>query len=253
MIIKMLHLIWLIPLGVLLGFVINHLADVLPNERKIFLKPYCTKCKQTFDLGNYITFRACPNCDNPPGIRRLIVVIFMILGISISYYVPPQYPNAFFTIIVIPYLILVFVIDLEHRLILHPVTIAGIILFAIIGVFTNGIFQTFLGGVSGFGIMFILYLSGILFSRWMSKRRGEEIEEVALGFGDVNLSLVLGLLLGWPKIAVNLLFAILTGGIFSGFFILYFILRKKYNAFTPIPYAPFLIISTIALIFLSAK
>lgn len=101
--------------------------------------------------------------------------------------------------------------------------------------------------------MYALYLLGILFSRWVSKRRGEEIEEIALGFGDVSLSLVVGILLGWPRISLVLFFAILIGGLFSGLFLLISVLRKRYEAFTAIPYAPFIIIATIIVIYASTK
>jgi leader peptidase (prepilin peptidase)/N-methyltransferase len=87
----------------------------------------------------------------------------------------------------------------------------------------------------------------------MAKRRGEDIDEVALGFGDVSLSAVLGLLLGWPRIAVNLVFAIIIGGIFSAIFLVIQVLRKRYKAFTPIPYAPFLLISAIGLLYLATS
>ena len=37
-------------------------------------------------------------------------------------------------------------------------------------------------------------------------------EDVALGFGDVHLSGILGLLLGWPGITGGLFVAIILGG-----------------------------------------
>jgi leader peptidase (prepilin peptidase)/N-methyltransferase len=115
----------------------------------------------------------------------------------------------------------------------------------------NGFFKTLIGGMAGFVIMLALYLFGILFTRWLSKRRGEPIEEAALGYGDVNLSAILGLLIGWPGIGICLFFAIIGGGLFSGLWLVFMIIRKKYEAFTPIPYAPFLIISSVFVLYLS--
>ncbi len=153
--------------------------------------------------------------------------------------------------VIITYLAIIFLIDFEHRLILHPTSIVGAILFLIIGIIRNGVLKTLLGGIAGFVIMFMLYLFGILFNRWMSKRKGEIIEEAALGYGDVNLSGILGLLLGWPGIGICLFFAIIGGGVFSGLWLLTMLIRRKYEAFTPIPYAPFLIISSILILYLS--
>jgi leader peptidase (prepilin peptidase)/N-methyltransferase len=66
-----------------------------------------------------------------------------------------------------------------------------------------------------------------------------------LGFGDVNLSGVIGLMLGWPLILFGLLVAILLGGVFSALYVGFMLARKKYQAFSAIPYAPFLILSVI--------
>jgi leader peptidase (prepilin peptidase)/N-methyltransferase len=105
------------------------------------------------------------------------------------------------------------------------------------------------GGVAGFGIMYALYLLGELFVRWLSRRRGEPVEEVALGFGDVNLTGVLGLILGWPGILIGLFFAILASGIASFFIVVFSLLTKRYQAFMAIPYAPFLIFGAVVLLF----
>jgi leader peptidase (prepilin peptidase) / N-methyltransferase len=71
-----------------------------------------------------------------------------------------------------------------------------------------------------------------------------------LGFGDVTLSGVMGLLLGWPGIMGGLLIAIGLGGVFSLLFILIKLITKKYQAFSSIPYAPFIIFGSLILIYL---
>jgi leader peptidase (prepilin peptidase)/N-methyltransferase len=156
---------------------------------------------------------------------------------------PPGKINFFLAYVLLAYLGVVFVIDLEHRLIMHPVSIAGALLGLVVGFSANGLVPTLLGGAFGFGSMLLLYFLGEAFTRYMSKRRGEPIDEVALGYGDVNLCGVTGLLLGWPVILAGILFTIFAGGIGSLLVIAYMLIRKRYNAFTPIPYAPFLIFS----------
>jgi leader peptidase (prepilin peptidase)/N-methyltransferase len=98
--------------------------------------------------------------------------------------------------------------------------------------------------------MLVFYFVGEWYVRFMSKKRGLDKNEVALGFGDVNLSGIIGLLLGWPGITAGLLFAVLAGGLTSLFLIIRMVLRKKYNAFTAIPYAPFLILGVVILLYL---
>ncbi|MEE9599006.1 MAG: hypothetical protein V3V66_00950, partial [Anaerolineales bacterium] len=67
-----------------------------------------------------------------------------------------------------------------------------------------------------------------------------------------NLAGVIGLLLGWPGIVLGIFLAILIGGIVSGIFLLMQKLQKKYNAFQALPYGPFLVLSTIALLYISS-
>ena len=248
---NLLNLLWLVPLSVVVSMMINHLADTLPIVRKISFSPICTECHQSIDLSRYFLFKACTQCQTKPGKRRILLPIIFIITYVLLYLFPPEYSGVYLTLIIVTFLYLVFIIDLEQRLILHPVSIFGAILFTIIGLYLNGWEKTVLGGGIGFLLMYGLYLFGILFSKWLAKKRGEPLDEVALGYGDVNLTAILGLLLGWPRIAVLLFFAILFGGIFSAIYLVILKVRKRYELFTPIPYAPFLIISALIMLYIS--
>jgi leader peptidase (prepilin peptidase)/N-methyltransferase len=85
--------------------------------------------------------------------------------------------------------------------------------------------------------------------RWVNKRRGQEIDEVALGFGDVTLATVIGLFLGWPTIILGLLSAIFMGGFVSLLFIVVSLILKQFRMFAALPYAPFMAIATIIILF----
>jgi leader peptidase (prepilin peptidase)/N-methyltransferase len=128
------------------------------------------------------------------------------------------------------------------------VSLAGAVLGLAVGIPLHGLSSTLIGGAVGFGSMWVLFYFGEVFARYMSKRRGEIIED-ALGFGDVNLAGIVGLLLGWPLVIFGLLFAILVGGAFSLLLVVGMIIRRRYHAFTAIPYAPFLILSVIYALF----
>jgi len=146
---------------------------------------------------------------------------------------------------------LVVVIDLEHRLILHPVSLTCAVFGLIFGSINHEIPRTIIGGVVGFGIMLVFYMLGNLFVNFLSRRRGEEIDEVALGFGDVNLAGVIGLLLGWPGVILGIFGAIILGGVISGIFLIVQMIRKKYEAYQALPYGPFLVISVVLLLYFS--
>ena len=239
-------------LGWLAGWLVNYLADVLPVTRS-FSHPVCPHCQTPYPWGGYLLFHNCSTCGTPRKARPLIIQAVLTIAPVLLWVFPrPGFPFALSSILFI-YLSLVFVIDLEHRLILHPVSLFGAVLGLGIGIYlqtiktnlVDGIKTTLIGGAVGFGVMLIFYFVGELYVRYMSKKRGMATDEVALGFGDVNLSGIIGMLLGWPLISAGLLFAVLAGGLISLFIILGMLIAKKYKAFTAIPYAPFLIVSVL--------
>ena len=154
------------------------------------------------------------------------------------------------SLLVLVYFGVVIVIDLEHLAILHQVSAFGLILGLILGTILHGFFETILGGLGGFGIMYALYFLGGIFARWVARRRGENLDEDALGFGDVNLGGVLGLILGWPGIIAGLTLAFMTGGVFAFFYLLAMLLTRKYSIFKAFPYGPFMVLSAFLLMYL---
>jgi hypothetical protein len=230
------------------GMLINLLADQLPVVRKI--EPVCcSACQKQMSWLEFIFLEPCKYCGYTRNARsHTIQWLLMISFLSINSWKPDRI-LAVEALVLLSYFALVFVIDLEHRLILHPVSGAGAVIAFVIGLRLHGPSATMIGGFAGFGIMLVLYFLGELFAQYVAKRRGEPIDEVALGFGDVNLSGILGLLLGWPGISAGLLLAILSGGVISAAFLGYMLLRKRYQAFMALPYAPFLIFAGMVLLF----
>jgi leader peptidase (prepilin peptidase)/N-methyltransferase len=236
-------------LGWLGGLLVNYLADVLPVTRS-FSRPVCPHCQTPFRWGGYLFFHSCITCGKPRKWRTFVIqAILTITPVLLWVFPHPGFPFIMALLLFI-FLSLVFVIDLEHRLILHPVSLFGAVLGLVVGFKLHGLGSTLIGGAVGFGIMLAFYFIGELYVRYMSKKRGISTDEVALGFGDVNLSGILGLLLGWPRISAGLLFAVLAGGLISLFIILGMLIAKKYKAFTAIPYAPFLILSALYLLYI---
>lgn len=244
-----------IPLltGLALGWLVNYLADVLPHSARLSA-PLCLNpdCKAAFHWTDYLLLRRCPKCARRRGLRTYIL---LILTAALSIYIwlsPPQQLGFALGSAILTYLLLVAVIDLEHRLILRPLSIAGLILAALAGIYVRGWQSTFIGGAAGFGIMYLFYLFGRLFTRWRARRLGILDNEEALGSGDVTLATILGLLLGWPLIWFGLLLGILFSGVIGLIIILVLLLTRRYktHAFNVfIPYGPFFILSTFLLIY----
>lgn len=237
-----------IVMGWLGGYLVNYLADVLPQTRQLG-QPTCPGCGHPFSWNDYLLLQGCKQCGESRSRRTYLVQILILVFTVYLWFSPPTRLGFYLAALVLDYLGIVFVIDLEHRLILHPVSIAGAVIGLGVGFYVNGLIPTLVGGAVGFGVMLTFYFLGEVFARYMAKRRHEDIDEVALGYGDVNLSGITGLMLGWPVIVAGLLFAIFAGGIGSLVVIGIMVIRKRYQAFTPIPYAPFLILSILFYLF----
>jgi leader peptidase (prepilin peptidase) / N-methyltransferase len=245
----MISFLWLIPLGWFSGALINYFADVLPVKRRL-VKPVCPVCSEEKSWLSVVWPWIGSHPDHP-RLRPWLVLGLSIVLICLTYLFPSDSLGFWVGWIWVMYFALVVVIDMEHRLILHPVSLFGAFLGLVTGWFEHGFWTTLLGGMVGFGIMLGLYFLGILFVRLMSKIRNQEINEIALGFGDVNLSGVIGLLLGWPGVLAGLVGAIILGGVSSGFYLAWQALNKQYQAFSALPYGPFLAVSALLLLFLS--
>lgn len=257
-------LIFPLFLGWLAGLFINYSADVLPSTRR-FSQPTCTQCGTPFSWADYLTLRACRSCGERRSLRTWIVQILTTAAFVYFWLVPSKALGIPLGMIVLIYFGIITVIDLEHRLILHPTSLFGAVLGLIVGTSihsqVDGLLaaagKSLLGGLFGFGIMFLLYQFGTLIARIRTRKMqaaGQaDDEEEALGGGDVYLAGVLGLMLGWPYIWNAILLGVLLGGLFSIIFITALVLRRRYSSealMTFIPYGPYFIISAFYLLFL---
>jgi leader peptidase (prepilin peptidase)/N-methyltransferase len=235
------------------GIAVNYISDVLPAKRRL-TKPVCMFCFETQPLKNYLFWpRFCSSCQHRRPWRVWAVEAVSVIASLWLWVSPPDRLGYWLGIVLLFFFGIVVVIDLEHRLILDPVSIVGAILSLGVGLSLHGWKSTLIGGAAGYLIMLLLYYFGELFSRWMARLRGERLSEVALGFGDVNLSGILGLLLGWPAVVVGLFLAIFLGGAFSILYILILLIIGRYQSFLAIPYGPCLVASAFLLLFLKSE
>ena len=239
-------------LGLVLGAVINHLANVLPERRSPLQPPSCPDCEQEAAplqwmglLAFIIGRRQCQGCDRPIPLRAPLVEL--ITGLLFAYLWHRYGPSAqlgvfsFFTLV----FILTAVTDLEHRLILNAVMLPAIAIAILLSFFRTDITyrQSLFGGLTAFILVLLIYLAGPLFMRFWGRMRGQTTAEVPFGFGDVTLSLFIGLAVGFPAIVFALFIGIMAGGVGAVAFILIRAFGQgRYKALSVIPYGPFLII-----------
>lgn len=243
------HPIALILLGWLAGTTVNLLADWLSwsSLRPIFK---CNYCGKKYSYVNYIFwFRRCPTCGKGSKNRVWFVEMFYIIATILMWYHPSTALNFALSLITLIYFGVIFVIDLEHKIINTSLLILGVPLGMLMGIAHNDLEFTLLGGVAGFLLTFLIYLLGFLFSKYMAKFKRTNMSSTAFGYGDVLLGGVLGLMVGWPEVFTSLFSAILSAGLFSGIFILFMLLRRQYIPGKVIPYAPFLVIGAVSVLY----
>lgn len=240
---------WLIPLGWISGVLVNYLCDVLPWKRKI-AQPFCLQCKHNQSWFNYFVWpRRCVHCQKSRSLRTWLIELVYILVTVWLWQNHPEKLGYWGGLFLAIYFGVVVVIDIEHRLILHPVSLFGALSGFLVGAYMHGWWESLLGGLVGFGSMLLLYWLGELLLRLAAKLRGETVDDVALGFGDVNLSGVLGLILGFPGIVLGLFVAIMVAGLVSLVFLVVMLLVRKYRLFMALPYGPFLVFGAVTLLY----
>lgn len=234
--------------GLILGLAANYLADVLPRNRKL-TKPVCLNCGEYREIRDFLKGSECDSCGKKNAVRYWLVIAGSImLSLLAALFPVGQLPFWASEIMLLVFIVMA-ITDLEYRIILEQVSIAGYCIAFLCGYMLNGLTKTILGGIGGFLIFFILYYLGKVFARRLSQNREQPVDEEALGFGDVHLAGIIGFLTGFPFVLPALLLAIVLGGLVSGGYILIALFRKRYEAFQAIPYGPFIIAGSIAILY----
>ncbi|MBI2333782.1 MAG: prepilin peptidase, partial [Chloroflexi bacterium] len=217
-------------------------------------KPVCLQCGSQFSLKEYLLFQRCPN-GHARSFRVWLVQI-ALMALSVYAYSHPTALDYWFKAVLMLYLGVVFVIDMEHRLILHPTSVTGSLIALVLGTVSHGLTPTLLGGLGGLVIMLVFYFFGVLFARIRARRmraQGMEVDdEEALGQGDVILVTILGFLVGWPLIWFLILVSTLLGGIVSFFLVIGLLITRRYNAnalMVFIPYGPYFILGAALIVY----
>jgi len=227
--------LFLFVLGLFFGSFLNVIIDRLPKG-ETFLKgrSHCEFCKHKLswnDLIPVISFiilkGKCRYCKHFFGIRYPIIefstALFFSLGSIFFYSNNQSLFSLFFYLVVCSSLVVVFYIDLFQGI------IPDLILLPL-GVFS--FFYALLINAQNFpikiisGILAFLFFFSLLL---ITKGKG-------MGFGDVKLVFVMGLIVGFPGIFISIYFAFLSGAIVALF--LMFLHKKKLKS--TIAFGPFL-------------
>lgn len=239
-------------LGLLIGGLLNVLADCLPRREPPGL-PVCPACQKPRPPHSWLALTAfllargrCVHCGARIPARHPVIELVTALLFAFLWQRYGPSTRLLFETLYTAVFVLLFVIDLEHRLILHVTTLPAIALAIAGSFFLSRERYTWrlalLGGGVGFFLVWGMYLFGRLFVRLVERARGQEVSEVAFGFGDVTLTTFIGLVVGFPNVIFALLAGVLLGGIGGTvYWLTKAVIRRDYSLFTAIPYGPFLI------------
>jgi prepilin signal peptidase PulO-like enzyme (type II secretory pathway) len=256
--------------GLFLGILINSLADNLPpdaeDRRYPPRRPRCRNCGHVFPPIYWLALAhwlwrggRCPHCGARRPLRPLVVelasaaalaYLWVWAGGAADGLLPEVIRFAGGATVALVFILIV-VIDMEHRLILWVVVWPAAIVIGLLGIITpgHGLVKTLLGGLAGYGITLGIFLLAEVFSRLLHRLRGQALDEVAFGGGDVNLAGIIGLAVGWPGIILSLMIAVLAGGVFSFGYIVVQVIRRRYVPYSAVPYGPFLVLGAVAIYF----
>ncbi|MEW5718483.1 MAG: A24 family peptidase [Chloroflexota bacterium] len=215
--------------GLVIGSWLNWLADYLPRftaDRSLRNRP---EPRFAFALGNFLaagifrrkTKNAIPRLDL--GVELLMAFLFAFAWARDGWSL-----NFFLLVGIGAFYVLIALIDFKYRLIPNVLVfpaLAATLLVQFVAPGTN-LRAAIVGGAFG---LVVFWLAAYV-------RPGE------LGFGDVKLAALIGWMLGFP----NAVWALLIGVFAGGIAVLAFLLTRRGNLQTRIPYAPFLCLGALS-------
>ena len=237
----MLYFIFII--GAIFGSFYGVVGTRLPEERSI-VKPgsHCEKCGhvlkwyENIPILSYILLGGlCKKCKEPIGSIYFLMELLSGALFALCYKVFGITPNFFLAVIVASLVIIIFVSDSKYMIINDSPLVVSAILIFLIKWYDVGIINALMSLVSGlviFGVAYLLRLFGYL-----------AFKQEALGGGDIKLSFVAGMLVGFK---LGIIYIVLAS--FLAFpYALYITFKNKDNM---LPFGPFLI-SSLLIVFLN--
>lgn len=236
-------------LGLSVGSFLNVVIDRLPKQETVVKKrSYCDYCKRKlawFDLIPLLSFvllsgkcRYChyrislynPLIELTTGVLFIYTLFHQSLPISdLNLLTILSSIETSYIFFIMSSLIVIFFTDLKYGIIPDSVLILSVIVsFLYLFFIHSSLFIIYFFSAIGAFLFFLLIFL-------VTRGRG-------IGFGDVKLSFLLGLFLGFPKIIVALYLAFLTGALISAILVLWG--KKRFFGGT-VPFGPFLVLGTL--------
>jgi leader peptidase (prepilin peptidase)/N-methyltransferase len=253
--------------GLFVGSFLNVLVDRLPrNENVIKGRSYCESCKKElkwYDLVPVLSFvilngkcRFCkaelslyyPIIELTTGVMFALTYAFSISNFQFLISNEIQNPNSLiinplslitmiYYLLIVSSFIVIFFSDLKYGIIPDKILWSSIVVPFLYLFIVNppSLIVNLLCGIGAF--LFFIIIS-VVFSILTKKE--------SMGGGDIKLTFLLGLFLGFPNIIVGLYLAFLTGALAG---IILIIWKKKSFRGATLPFGPFLILGAVVSLF----
>lgn len=225
--------------GLSVGSFLNVCIHRLPNDESLVRpRSYCPRCRtplRWYDnvplLGYVMLWGRCRTCDMPiSAMYPLVEVVTAVIFVAGYLLVDQQWLLASRLVFACAMIVL-FVIDLQHRILPNVITLPGVLIGFVFSWFLPpGWFDSLVGMMAGGGIL-------LLMAEAYYRIRKEE----GLGMGDVKMLAMIGAFLGWKLMLVTLVLSSFMGSIIG----LTVIALKKGDVKYALPFGTFLAIGAL--------
>jgi leader peptidase (prepilin peptidase) / N-methyltransferase len=209
-----LELLTITVFGLCIGSFLNVCAYRLPvGESVVHPRSRCTSCGRMltwFDNLPVVSWVVlggrCRTCGKPVSWMYPAVEIVTALVFVVTYLTYGLTLLSVVRVIFACALIVLFVTDLQHKILPNVITLPGIVIGFACSVFLPpGWVSSLIGVLVGGGVLFAI-------AEVYYRVRGQE----GLGMGDVKLLAMIGAFLGWKLVLLTLVFASFTGSLAGG-------------------------------------
>ena len=227
-------------LGFVVGSFLNVCIDRLPQGKSIVFPPsHCEACQHKLSARDLIPVFSylrlggrCRYCQASMPRRIFWLELTSAVVFALLYWHFRLHPELAVMIFYACLFIVIFVIDLEHGLILNKVVYPAMVVALLLALYpwpwlrdSMGMRVAYaaLGGAIGFAIFLLIAI----------------ISRGGMGWGDVKLAALIGLATGFPLIIVAVIMAAILGGVVA---VALVIGRRKKRRET-VPFGPFLAVA----------
>ncbi len=204
-------IVFLLAMGLAVGSFLNVCIYRLPRrESLMFPASHCPVCDRSLawfenlPLASWLVLRGrCRTCRTPIGVQYPLVEAITAAVFVSAYFIYGWTPLLAARLLFACAMIVLFVIDLQHRILPNAITLPGIVIGFILSVFLPpGWLSSLIGLIAGGGVLFAI-------GEGYYRLRGYE----GLGMGDVKMLAMIGAFLGWPLMLVTLVLASFAGSV----------------------------------------